>query len=152
MEISVDIPTDESGFMRRECPNCKRQFKWFLGASANRPEDFLDPELYYCPYCGEAAPHNAWWTKEQIEYAEAMAAGPAMKMASRELEKTLRGMKGLKFSPNRNMRGPEPPLPMIESDDMTMVASPCHDFEPVKIAEDWVDPVHCLICGGTYSV
>jgi hypothetical protein len=40
-----------------------------------------------------------------------------------------------------------PPEPLTESDDMIRVDFVCHPTEPVKVLEDWANPVHCLICG-----
>lgn len=45
-----------------------------------------------------------------------------------------------------------PPRPLIEPDDMTAVASPCHPYEPVKVLDDWDQPLHCLVCGEPYVV
>jgi hypothetical protein len=28
---------------------------------------------------------------------------------------------------------------------MIIVLSPCHPWEPIKIMEDWGEPVHCLV-------
>ncbi|MGB2874754.1 MAG: EamA family transporter [Gaiellaceae bacterium] len=37
--------------------------------------------------------------------------------------------------------------PLAEPDDMKRVDFACHPTEPVKVREDWKDPVHCLVCG-----
>lgn len=29
MSVSMSLPLDEDRFLRRECPNCERQFKWW---------------------------------------------------------------------------------------------------------------------------
>lgn len=70
-EISVSINPDEDGFTGRECPepDCEGYFKIIFGTGLqgeNLP--------CYCPYCGHSAPHDHFWTKEQIEYAESVAA------------------------------------------------------------------------------
>ena len=49
MEIEIALPLDNDGFLRRECPSCERQFKWFHGHTADRPDHYLDPPLYTCP-------------------------------------------------------------------------------------------------------
>jgi hypothetical protein len=41
-------------------------------------------------------------------------------------------------------------MPLVEPDDMTMIASPCHGFEPVKVADDWTKPLYCLVCGQAF--
>lgn len=47
---------------------------------------------------------------------------------------------------------PLPPIPLVEPSDMQEVQSPCHFWEPVKIADDWQEPIHCLVCGTKYVV
>jgi Zn ribbon nucleic-acid-binding protein len=46
--------------------------------------------MYYCPYCGLAAGPDEWWTESQLEYAEEIAAGPAVREIADELERALR--------------------------------------------------------------
>jgi len=68
--ISIPIKPDEDGFTGRECPNsdCEGYFKIEFGTGLkgeNLP--------CHCPYCGHIAPHDQFWTKEQIEYAKSVA-------------------------------------------------------------------------------
>lgn len=37
--------------------------------------------------------------------------------------------------------------PLTEPDDMRRVDFECHPAEPVKVFENWSEPVHCLVCG-----
>ena len=37
--------------------------------------------------------------------------------------------------------------PLTEADDMRRVDFLCHPTEPLKVLDDWVEQVHCLICG-----
>lgn len=66
---SVPILPDESGFLGRECPNneCLGYFKVKLGTG------LAGESNCYCPYCGHNAPHNQFFTKDQIEYARSVA-------------------------------------------------------------------------------
>jgi len=68
--ISVPITADEQGFTGRECPlpNCEGYFKIEPGTGL-QGEDLP----CHCPYCGHAAGHDQFWTKEQIEYAKSVA-------------------------------------------------------------------------------
>ena len=68
--ISVRIPADGNRFTGRECPqpDCERYFKIELGTGLK--DDGLP---CHCPYCGHAAGHDQFWTKEQIEYAKSVA-------------------------------------------------------------------------------
>lgn len=69
VHLSMSLPLDEDGFLRRECPTCEREFKW----RADQEDDgegeatAVDEDGYFCPYCGVQAPTGAWHTKEQIE-------------------------------------------------------------------------------------
>ncbi|MDR0626689.1 MAG: hypothetical protein LBG11_05430 [Bifidobacteriaceae bacterium] len=68
-----------------------------------------------------------------------------------ELGKMFRGSrsKDISFKP-----GPAPiaPAPMVEPDDMVIVASPCHEYEPIKVPEAHLAHLYCLICGSEFAV
>ena len=65
--VAVSIPTDEAGFLGRECPqqSCLGYFKL-------KPGTGLVGEGLpcHCPYCGHSASSDHFWTKEQVEYAQ----------------------------------------------------------------------------------
>lgn len=152
MEMSVTLPLDD-GFMRRQCPNCNREFKWHHGPTEDRPGDAVDPPIYYCPYCGEPAGPDSWWTAAQLEHAQAMVTGPALREITDELESLAKRHSGglVKLSVRSDPQ-PEPPAPLTEPNDMTAVTSPCHPWEPIKIDEEWHDPLHCLVCGERFAI
>lgn len=145
MEIS--FPLDD-GFLRRECPNCMREFKWHHGPTDDRPDDAVDPEEYFCPYCGQRADHDSWWTQEQRAFIEQSAAA----MLSTELGKAFdrisraSSRSGIRIQYKSGSPG-HPPLPLDEVDDMATVVSPCHSYEPIKVLEHWNEPFHCIVCG-----
>lgn len=68
--ISVPIPRDADGFIGRECPDraCEGYFKVEFGTGLK-----ADGMPCHCPYCGHSAPHDQFWTREQIEYAKSVA-------------------------------------------------------------------------------
>ncbi|GAA2816808.1 hypothetical protein GCM10010441_46680 [Kitasatospora paracochleata] len=144
MEISIQLALDPSGFLRRECPSCGDEFKWFYGETADRPEDFLEPENYFCPYCGTPSGKDSWWTPAQLDFIHSAASGPIVD----QLEQEISGF-GLKFSRDAT---PDLSAPPNDPDDMMMVEPPCHPFEPLKIHEEWTSPIHCLMCGSTFTV
>jgi hypothetical protein len=41
----------------------------------------------------------------------------------------------------------EPPQPLTEDNDTRRVDFSCHPLEPVKVLDDSLKPVRCLICG-----
>lgn len=149
---SISLPLDEDGFLRRECPNCQGQFKWHHGPTGNEPEDAVDPPFYYCPLCGAPSGPDTWWTQEQAEYLRAIDLGEAMTGLHEEFKRLERRTRGGMISFKASGDQPEPPSSLHEPDDMGIVASPCHPWEPVKVPEDCGDPLHCLLCGSAYQL
>lgn len=151
MELSITLPLDD-GFLRRECSSCERQFKWFSGETEGRPQDVVDPEVYFCPYCGATAPPDEWWTTEQSEYAVEVARGPAVDMMARELGDALEPLNSAGLvSAGLEYPHSEPPASLHESSDMVIVEPPCHQWEPLKVEESWDQAFHCLLCGRLFS-
>ena len=148
--ISVSLPLDADGFLRRECPHCEQEFKWHHGKTEEAPEDYVYPEVHWCPRCGKSATLNQWWTPAQLEYTRSAAMGPALDQLGQELKDAVRGSKFLKIELSNDR--PEVPDPLVELDDMTMIAPPCHPWEPVKVPEDSASPHYCLLCGEPYAV
>lgn len=147
-EMKISMPLDSEGFLRRSCPNCERELKWIVAGS---DEDSIPaPDGgYFCPYCGEQGPVDAWWTETQIEAAKAHA---YRKVVRPELEKFADSIGSIgndliSFEASVSDSDMEPPT-LTEPNDMRRVDFDCHD-EPVKISEDWGEVVHCPICGAT---
>ena len=156
--VTIQLPTD-NGFLRRECPSCKRQFKWYTEPTEDRPEQYVDPSSYFCPYCGASASSDSWHTPRQFEHAESHALAHVESEASKQLERTVRNFNrksqstsglfnvSMKLERGRQIRK----LTMQEPSDMNQVQSPCHPWEPIKITEDWVGEIHCLFCGSAFA-
>lgn len=151
MSISVTLPLDY-GFLRRECPDCERQFKWHHGPTDVRPADAVDPPVYFCPYCGASAPVGHWWTTEQAEHLGQLGTeeiGRALSDAFRDLGRRNRNSL-IKFKVKPSA-GSEPPDLMHEPHDMVVVEPPCHAWEPIKIADEWAGTLYCLVCGEQFA-
>ncbi len=151
----MSLPLDKDGFLRRECPNCERQFKWWHTSSEEISEETQEaPEAYFCPYCHEPAPLDAWWTKEQLEYAQQLAVaealGPQLRRMKNGLERGNHRSKRISFEMSGSAFSR--PEPLVELDDMVPVDMPCHPEEPLKVDEDWEQEVACLVCGIRYPV
>lgn len=152
MEIGVEVPLDPDGFLRRECPHCIGEFKWFLGRAEGTPEDWTDPEIYYCPYCGQPADTDSWHTQEQVDYFTQVALGSAREHVIDELRDATRTQRGSAIRFEVSDDESPPPAPLTEPpDQMAMIASPCHPFEPIKVTIDG-GPVHCLVCGQAFTL
>lgn len=150
IEISVAMPLDSDGFLRRECPNCNQEFKWFSHEPDDSDAERVDQ--YFCPRCGEPSGIDTWWTPAQLEYAQ-RSAGPQIDQAVQDSFKdAFRGLENVTFKPDSNFTlGIPTPEPLIEPDDMVIVEGPCHPSEPLKVPEDSTSRVHCLICGELFA-
>jgi hypothetical protein len=165
----MTLPLDSDGFLRRECSSCERQFKWHPSQSqttAAQADDQLGEDLvaaqdedsaveyYYCPYCGEPAAPTAWWTREQLEYGQALATAEIVAPQLRDLADSLKSLntRGGMISLKVAMDLPDfsRPEPLTEPDDMVRVDFPCHPEEPIKVEEAWEGEVACLVCGIRY--
>jgi hypothetical protein len=160
VQLSMSLPLDGDGFLRRECPTCEREFKWLPSADPDVEEDVAEtsgadevPESYYCPYCAVTAPPDAWLTKAQVAAAEEIIQreliDPELHKLEREIDRLNRRSGGLIGIEVRLERDEPEPAPELDEpdDDMRRVDFTCHPPEPVKVLDDWERPVHCLICG-----
>ncbi|MDF9814138.1 hypothetical protein [Streptomyces sp. SPB162] len=154
MDFPMTLPLDHDGFLRRECPHCVRQFKWHHGPANEEAEEQPAPTAYYCPLCGQPAGMESWWTQEQLDYAQGVAAPAAVREIEQGLRDAFKGAssKYVKFDVKGGTDAPDVPAPLTEPDDMGIVTSSCHSYEPVKVPEDTSGPYHCLICGQAFAV
>lgn len=150
--VSVSLPLDDDGFLRRECPRCVREFKWFTHGDGDPDAELA--EQYFCPLCGAASGADEWWTPAQLEYAQAMASPDIEQFVNDSIRDALQGSKYLRVSPGSGVdMDIETPEPLIEPNDMVIVESPCHPNEPLKVPDEVVDvPIHCLVCGAAFAV
>lgn len=155
-EISVtyELPLDTDGFARRQCPTCDQHFKWHAGPANEEAEQQPDAEVYYCPLCGSPAESDQWFTDDQVQHIQGESHKAAMPMLDQMIDGVLKGLEGpnIKVKRTGHLETPVGPDPMIEPDDMMIVTSPCHAFEPIKLPENWTQPIHCLVCGARFSV
>lgn len=148
--LGMSVPLDSDGFVRRECPTCEREFKWFANTD-NEAESAEAPSGgYFCPYCAIQAPPDAWFTQAQIELGENVVSrevvGPMLDGFTRDLNQIGRGSDGtLKVSASYD--APDEMDALTETDDMRRIDFVCHPSEPVKVLDDWDGQVHCLLCG-----
>lgn len=151
--MELELPLDGQGFLRRQCPHCEREFKWHHGPTDWVPEEAVDPEEYFCPYCGGSAGGDEWWTEEQVQAIQEAALAEVMPNTAKALEDAVKPLSrsGI-VTASVHYEPVNPPPPLDEADDMIAVASPCHPYEPVKIADGWSHPIHCLICGAAFVV
>jgi hypothetical protein len=145
--LSVPLSLDDDGFLRRECPNCEREFKWLHSPAADTPAEPMAAGGYYCPYCCKQS-EDDWWTQPQADYVAAYALaqkGDDLLDPLRDSVERLNQAGGW-IEAKLETDFPEPIQPE-EPNDMTRVDFRCHPTEPVKVSDVWQGAVHCLICG-----
>ena len=150
IEIPVTIPLDNDGFLRRECPTCEEEFKWYEHEEGDADAETVDQ--YFCPLCGVASGFDTWWTPVQLEYMEGIA-GPTLDQAVHDMmTDAFKGNEWISIKPDRNFSLDIPtPETLVEPDDMLIVEPPCHPNEPVKVPESATASLHCLICGSQFA-
>jgi DNA-directed RNA polymerase subunit RPC12/RpoP len=78
-ELSIELPTDENGFLPRQCPNCSGKFA--IHGDTYQEEHYLNLR---CPYCNWIEEFDEFLTEEQLEYAEAVTENEARRMMENE--------------------------------------------------------------------
>lgn len=153
--VEMSLPLDSDGFLRRECPTCEREFKWF---DTPEGEDTAAPVAdggYFCPYCGVQADASTWLSKAQAELVHQLLAsqvlGPMLEKFGDDLKSIGRQSGGI-INVEVTHDTPDEPDPLADVDDMTRVDFTCHPTEPIKVLDDWNKPVFCLICGQPHSL
>lgn len=145
--VPVSLPLDD-GFLRRECPTCEREFKWF-----SHSDDDVDAAVtnqYFCPLCGVGAATDSWWTKAQLEYMDSAAAPAASQLVEDALNDMFKGVKGATFSKGTSHDATGFLEPPFEPNDMISVEPPCHPNEPLKVPQQNATRIYCLICGSPF--
>lgn len=154
MDMRVEMPLDDDGYVDRECPACRKPFRCLIEWSSDTPTLGADLDVFHCPYCGMAAEADQWWTPEQVEYLRSSAITalmPEIEGQLRDLANSISQTGYLSAEFKAPQIGPARPI-FVEDLETTTVASPCHPGEPVKLIGEWQAPIHCFECGAEYAV
>ncbi len=147
--MTISIPLDTDGFVRRQCSSCQQEFKWQHQAPT---DDVPSLQSFFCPYCGQIAATDEAFTEAQIELARATITEAIFGSLPKDRSTSPSG-NGFSITISTTIKNNiPPPVPLVESDDMRRVTLPCHPDEPIKILDEWNEVVHCLVCGKAYSV
>ena len=150
IHISISLPLDDDGFLRRRCPSCELEFKWHSSDEAIGDSEITNQ--YFCPLCGHADGVDTWATPQQAEYMQQVSAPDIDRRVQEMMADAFKGVKGFTFKADNGYSSQEvPPEPLVEANDMTIVEPPCHPAEPIKIPPGSLASVHCLICGSLFS-
>lgn len=138
ISIPVEFKSDEKGYFDRQCPNeiCEFVFKIYM----KDWEEKVSDEQVFCPMCGHTAPSDQWYTHEQIESIEEIAASYAMSYLSKEVDKMFGKMA-------RNMRN-------NKYVKLTYKPGRKVTFEnnPIGQKPEWELEINCDKCQTKYSV
>ena len=156
------LPRDPQGFVRRQCPHCRRQFKTrpssLDGASLqqalaqavthqNLDDQRASLKRWVCFYCGKSSAPEEYLTLEHRGWVNRVATALAERVRYEQLShvtRTLAQNPRPTFVPMR-----PPPLPGVlpmEPDDMRRFLMLCCGDE-VKAATGWQQRYHCPRCG-----
>ena len=138
MEIPITIHSDEKGYFDRECPNenCLYTFKINM---QDWKEKISDDEVH-CPMCGHIDTADKWWTQEQLESMQEIAASYAMSMITKELDKAF-GKLARSTRNNKFLKITYKPSRKITFQN-----------NPIGQSEEWETDITCEKCGTRYSV
>jgi hypothetical protein len=173
--IRVYFPLDD-GFLRRECPYCRKECKiqlleqeirdlaskleesYLVEESQDRePQTAEEPEeMRTCPYCGQQADGGSWWTQKQLAHAMAHVENLVAEMVNehfirplkRDLKRQTSGPVSVRFEGQELKKKSTWMSP--EGADMAVFDLPCCGRR-MKIDPGWDGTVHCFFCGFPYS-
>lgn len=138
MEIPITFLSDEKGYFDRECPNenCLYRFKVHMDDWKEKVSD----EEVHCPMCGHVDTADNWWTQDQLDAMEEIAASYAMSLISKELDKTF-GNLARSTRNNKFFKITYKPGRRITFQN-----------NPIGQSEEWETDITCEKCGTRYSV
>ena len=138
MEIPITFLSDEKGYFDRECPNenCLYRFKVHMDDWKEKVSD----EEVHCPMCGHIDTADNWWTQDQLDSMEEIAASYAMSLISEELDKTF-GRLARSTRNNKFVKITYKPGRRITFQN-----------NPIGQSEEWETDITCEKCGTRYSV
>ena len=86
--IPIQLVSDEKGYFDRECPNeeCHYTFKILM---ADWKEKVSDEEVH-CPMCGHVDTSDKWWTQDQLEKMQEVAASWFLSDLQKEMTKSFK--------------------------------------------------------------
>jgi hypothetical protein len=172
IEKRISFPVDDKGFFRRSCSFCQREFKVLLEKeeltdvaqqgldsymvakeeAKEKPEDKETESRFFCPYCGQQASGNSWWTESQLGYVRRIAENVMAELVNENLIRPLKKnfSKSSSSLISISFEGKEMEQKELhiapEVDDMEIFDLPCCNRK-IKIENNKGDLVHCFFCG-----
>lgn len=138
--FTVDIPTDDEGYVLFRCPKCGEYFKV-------KPKDYNADEIkeIYCPQCGLTS--DSYITSDVIELGFAMVENYAMDMIEDAFKHMGNKSSAVQFEVNKANRKEENPI-RSTIDDMEIVEFPCcRRTAKIRYILNYSGS-YCPFCGG----
>ena len=177
IEINISLPLDDEGFFRRECPFCRKEFKVMLtkeelvtlaqeGIDSFMTESEVKKDSdasgsqeleQFCPYCGQSAPNDSWWTQEQLSYISVFAQNIMANLVNEHLIRPLQRNFGqqrpgpLSISFKGHEMEQQEPWISPEVNDMDVFDLPCCNRK-IKVEENTTGTIHCFFCGFPHEI
>lgn len=85
MDLKLNIPLDDDGFIEMECDFCKNRF--MLHESVFQDETYFH---FFCPICGLPGKTNSFYCDEVLDAARRLATNYALEEIQRQLGPTIR--------------------------------------------------------------
>ncbi len=138
ISIPVTLHSDEKGYFDRECPNedCLYTFKILM---KDWEEKVSDDEVH-CPLCGHVDTSDKWWTQDQLEKMQEIAASWAMNYIQGKLDKSFKKLER-STRHNKYFR-----ITYKPGRKVTFINN------PIGQREEWETDICCEKCGTHYSV
>lgn len=130
INIPVTVESDEKGYYDRECPKCQYSFKVKLCDW----EEKVSYDEVHCPMCGHVDASDKWFTQEQLDSITQIVQSAGLQIvqdAFRELERSTRHNKYIKFKTGKR-------ISFVNT--------------PIGQSEEWETEIVCPNCGMGYSV
>lgn len=134
---TMEIKSDEDGYIDKECPNedCISKFK----VDAEDWENRFSDDVVFCPFCGHEAPAQSWLTTEQIDQLNEQAIEGLKAELGRALERDTRAF---------NRHAPKGFITMSMKFSGTTYAPNL----PANALEEMQQKITCEKCGTRYAV
>lgn len=142
--ISIEIPSDDEGYVSFQCPACGNRFK-LSAAEVNE----RDPDELFCPVCGLSAEASDFHDPELIaaamEHAQNLVAD-MMNEWGREMEHSFRGNKGIQFKKGSDIPHEEVRT-LREAPDLLITSFDCCGSTAKLDAGSALSLAYCPFCG-----
>lgn len=151
-EVTLSFPLDDDKFLRRECPDCEKEFKIQTIEKDGYFDSGLDKQesnKMTCPYCGHRSKVREWWTKDQVNYISQENERIAFDLIQNELGGSMinTGLIQVTLTPNTIPKTSMNP----EKNDMKIFELSCCERD-IKILENWTEKVYCPDCSKIYKI